>query len=58
MISSGAFALMSTRCCALISLAAALGIHGLTLVIGLPLSPLLSGQDPQLLRRLAISAAP
>jgi hypothetical protein len=49
---------LTDRCCALLSLSMALAIHSLTLVMGLPLSPLLSGQDPQLLRRLPISSAP
>jgi len=57
-IVAGVDALVTDRCCALLSLSMALAIHSLTLVMGLPLSPLLSGQDPQLLRRLPISSAP
>ena len=40
------------RCCAGFSLALALVLHALTLQLGVPLSPVLSGQDPVLLQRL------
>jgi hypothetical protein len=57
-MSTGAGALLTDRYCALLSLSMALAIHSLTLVMGVPLSPLLSGQDPELLRRLPIASAP
>lgn len=46
--------LMGNRCSVLVSMALALSLHGLCLRLGIPLSPVLSGQHPQLLQRLTL----
>ena len=45
---------MGNRCSILVSIALALSLHGLCLRLGIPLSPVLSGQHPQLLQRLTL----
>ena len=53
-ISLHAPGLMGNRCSVLVSVALALSLHGLCLRLGIPLSPVLSGQHPQLLQRLTL----